>query len=911
MKNIVKTTKLGLACALLSCIISACNNGGGNNATTSNTSLAHTNVSKSTASSSSSSGSISSQYLNVTNNNLAVVVTDINGNTYTPRWEVATQSTPSTGSIFNAKYSTRYVGTADGYIVTITKNNIYTHTTVPSNLPVQSMALSSNSKYLLALAGNATSSTVFAFPIDSSGSLESSQIKSSAVAIGSNSIALSADNSAAVITNAMTNSISTLRYDNSNGTLTLINTFYNSKESSPAAAIISTDNKNIYVAESNVAIVNIYEENNTFSNLTLKGGIGTNGQHPISITTDKSGTKVLVGTKENSIILFDRETTQGLLKTESVIPVDYTPLGLEFSESSGIPTIIKTYTDELEIYYESKIDTYDISESALAGYPHQPLEYESTIIEEYQLPKSSHPFESKDFEAPGGLSGDHAGNFIATIYDATTHLSGFEYIMTAVSGIPEVGYSTYFNQPDYKPLSVTFAPNGRMYEELSSTLNPKENTTAIFNLDSQNNKYLISTAADQCNSNTDLITQSVFSPDGLFSYRIGGVNSNIFSCEVDANGGLTSLTTTYVDPSYSIPKAIATDPSGAIVAVAYPNVKKVRLYTRDASTDTLTYSSEISMTDAPISISMAKTETGDVDMYILMAKNGNKQEIADFRIVFAINNFIVTKAVKSFQIRPENYEMQSIQVNRYIMATIQEESEEELKKEPLTIFYASDDGDGYSGNLVNEYYRKTGIITPNGIQAADEICMDEAADTALHPNIPVGLGVTYKGFLVDNNNRTACSTPFCGGVLNQTNDWVLQLLSVYLNENQQILAITGINSLFSLKSPGIQFTNGAQIKLRAAFILDWWTGLQYNYTSSDLNCNQWSGGGNTVGNFGGIEDLHTATTLDNALNIRIRSYLSQDGVPQNMDCRIGIVVDNYASAPMGILCVQQPNTLAR
>ena len=124
-----------------------------------------------------------------------------------------------------------------------------------------------------------------------------------------------------------------------------------------------------------------------------------------------------------------------------------------------------------------------------------------------------------------------------------------------------------------------------------------------------------------------------------------------------------------------------------------------------------------------------------------------------------------------------------------------------------------------------------------GVAAADAACMADGS----YP----GTG-TYKALIVDGVARVACTTAGCSGGTAEHTAWVLQPSTKYLRlSDSAAIMTTNANGIFVFGTLTNSFDAGAGV--------NYWTGLQNNWTLSPKHCTAWTngvGGGPNTGQSG-------------------------------------------------------------
>lgn len=238
---------------------------------------------------------------------------------------------------------------------------------------------------------------------------------------------------------------------------------------------------------------------------------------------------------------------------------------------------------------------------------------------------------------------------------------------------------------------------------------------------------------------------------------------------------------------------------------------------------------------------------------------------------------------------------------------------------PYMIYYAHNNSNGYSGNLLSEAQNKgasTQEVT-TGIQGADYLCNHDESK----PNLPVG--AIYKAMVVDGVTRRACYAGDCvfEGV-NENIDWVLKVTAAYKNTINAVSMVTNESAIYVMANvpnypdlnpqptlaPIIFLPDNFSIYQGTAFS---WSGISDVWTSypSDTFCGTGSGS-----SFTSWDNSSTGLQTNNGNQFSYSSAapgFSQPtlGVTQiaagNRSCSESALVSVPATWIHGLICVQQ------
>ena len=232
------------------------------------------------------------------------------------------------------------------------------------------------------------------------------------------------------------------------------------------------------------------------------------------------------------------------------------------------------------------------------------------------------------------------------------------------------------------------------------------------------------------------------------------------------------------------------------------------------------------------------------------------------------------------------------------------ETQQEESK-PLYIFFAGNNGNGYTGDFVSQA-RQLGYNPLNSIEAADNICYHEIQDTEWHPNLPKNY---YKAMISDREHRIACTTPNCiSGGSNENHDWVFLPLTTYDNEARVNTLSTNEAAIPSVKFS--MFTRGStSISANGSYGRIWRTGLNASYQSDTRNCSEWTTpSAQNVSTSGGVDLNIVGRTINRSASINNIQY---GGTATNYNQTLVCLFDNQNNAfggrknTYGIMCVEQ------
>ncbi|MBX9865605.1 MAG: DUF1554 domain-containing protein [Burkholderiales bacterium] len=189
---------------------------------------------------------------------------------------------------------------------------------------------------------------------------------------------------------------------------------------------------------------------------------------------------------------------------------------------------------------------------------------------------------------------------------------------------------------------------------------------------------------------------------------------------------------------------------------------------------------------------------------------------------------------------------------------------------PCMVYGATNQGNGFNGNLKAQAATILNTTYSNGITAADALCNFDESKPALPSS------ATYKALLVDGVNRG----------WNPTINWVLHSNTTYVNSSGNLIGI-------STESAILNFPTESNF---AMFIGLAWSGLGGSSASTVWqagvdNCSGWSSAESSVWGNTGYEDYADPTY---AL-IPVQLFQGNNKCNQNQS----------GSLPIGLICVQQ------
>lgn len=150
---------------------------------------------------------------------------------------------------------------------------------------------------------------------------------------------------------------------------------------------------------------------------------------------------------------------------------------------------------------------------------------------------------------------------------------------------------------------------------------------------------------------------------------------------------------------------------------------------------------------------------------------------------------------------------------------------------PCSIYGATNNGQGFNGNLTAQAGVLLNSTFSNGVAAADALCNSDESK----PLLPAG--AVYKALLVDGVNRG----------WNPNINWVIYPNTVYLNTRGSVVAISSESAIFS-------FPTESNLVMYTQFA---WTGLgggSTNWQAGANNCNSWSSNESSLWGNSGYED---------------------------------------------------------
>ncbi len=365
MKNIVKTTKLGLACALLSCIISACNNGGGNNATTSNTSLAHTNVSKSTASSS------LSEYLYVVNNQDNDIGVYMKNTADGSLGFIESLPAPANPFGIAANSNTKMIyiaGSESNDIATYDENYTYKDykIVIPTGDEISCIVLSPDNQYLFVATGHEVTGhgdvigNILKFKLNSDGSIPNSPQSKIVTDNEFYGMTFTPDRTQVFFTDGYDNIYEVYKYESATGNLIYLSTSSTGHEEEPIGITFSG-----YAYIVNIADIDIYlvGANNS---LIYQNSV-ENDNLPWGIVFDNANTYAYVtNTSNNSITTYSREYGGQLTPSSKTTSTGNFPTDLAMANFLVKPRAKFVYVTD---FTGNSIWTYSVNNGVLTQIP--------------------------------------------------------------------------------------------------------------------------------------------------------------------------------------------------------------------------------------------------------------------------------------------------------------------------------------------------------------------------------------------------------------------------------------------------------------------------------------------------------------------------------------------------------------
>ena len=240
-----------------------------------------------------------------------------------------------------------------------------------------------------------------------------------------------------------------------------------------------------------------------------------------------------------------------------------------------------------------------------------------------------------------------------------------------------------------------------------------------------------------------------------------------------------------------------------------------------------------------------------------------------------------------------------------------------------TIFFAGNNGKGYNGDLLHQAESMGATSLTTGIQGADFICNSEAKKPVWHPNIPSGESHTYKAIIVDGLNRIACTSNNCSTGTNGQTDWVLQPNTTYLSESGSKIGQTNESAIFVFPTL-VSFDYGSPVATTTTWVghgdtpytvyaHNIMTGLQTNWTSSNINCQKWTSPSvdelNLTGDLSLMAYFYnseiTTVQFSNNNSVQINAHKSNSQVPCNSSHTLINDKGQLTAYTQGIICVEQ------